>query len=67
MARTIRFHLDERVANAVAACLRRLGIDVTTTNDAGLRGATDPDQLAYANAEGRVIFTETTTSWCSRT
>jgi predicted nuclease of predicted toxin-antitoxin system len=58
MARTIRFHLDEHVANAVAAGLRRLGIDVTTTNDAGLRGKTDPEQLAYANAESRVIFTE---------
>ena len=58
MARTIRFHLDEHVGHAVAAGLRRLGIDVTTTNDAGLSGATDPGQLAYANAEGRVIFTE---------
>lgn len=58
MARTIRFHLDEHVANAVAAGLRRLGIDVTTTHEAGLRGATDPEQLAYLNAEYRVIFTE---------
>ena len=58
MARTIRFHLDEHVANVVAGGLRRFGIDVTTTHEAGLRGATDPAQLAYANAEGRVIFTE---------
>jgi predicted nuclease of predicted toxin-antitoxin system len=58
MARTIRYHLDEHVGNAVAAGLRRLGIDVTTTHEAGLRGATDPEQLAYANADGRVIFTE---------
>lgn len=56
MARTIRFHLDEHVGNAVAAGLRRLGIDVTTTHEAGLRGANDPEQLA--NAEARVIFTE---------
>ena len=58
MARTIRFHLDEHVGNAVSAGLRRRGIDVTTTHDAGLGGATDPVQLAYANSQGRVIFTE---------
>jgi predicted nuclease of predicted toxin-antitoxin system len=58
MARTIRFHLDEHVAHAVAAGLRRLGIDVTTTTEAGLLGAADADQLAYGLAERRVIFTE---------
>jgi predicted nuclease of predicted toxin-antitoxin system len=31
---------------------------VTTRHEAGLRSATDPEQLAYANAEGRMIFTE---------
>ena len=39
MPRTIRFHLDEHVAHAVADGLRRLGIEVTTTTDAGLLGA----------------------------
>ena len=58
MARTIRFHLDEHVAHAVADGLRRLGIDVTTTTDAGLVGASDVQQLAYAIANGRVMFTE---------
>ena len=58
MARTIRFHLDEHVAHAVADGLRRLGVDVTTTTDAGLVGATDLQQLAYVVAEGRVLFTE---------
>ncbi len=58
MARTIRFHLDEHVGNAIAEGLRRRGIDVTTTNDAGLSAATDPVQLAYANTQGRVMFTE---------
>ena len=43
MARTIRLHFDDHVANALAAGLRRLGIDVTTTNDAGPRGKTDPE------------------------
>jgi predicted nuclease of predicted toxin-antitoxin system len=58
MPRTIRFHLDEHVAHAVAAGLRRLGIDVTTSTDANLLGAADADQIAYAVAQGRVIFTE---------
>ena len=58
MARTVRFHLDEHVGSAIAAGLRRRGIDATTTHDAGFGGATDPAQLAYANSQGRVIFTE---------
>jgi predicted nuclease of predicted toxin-antitoxin system len=57
MARTIRFHLDEHVASAVADGLRRRGIDVTTTADAGLLGAADTDLLAFTNSQGRVLFT----------
>jgi predicted nuclease of predicted toxin-antitoxin system len=56
--RTIRFHLDEHVSPTVAAGLRRLGIDVTTTQEAGLLGAEDAAQLAFAAAEGRVIFSQ---------
>jgi predicted nuclease of predicted toxin-antitoxin system len=56
--RTIRFHLDEHVSHAVAAGLRRLGVDVTTTTDAGLLGADDAAQFAYGLAEGRVIFSQ---------
>jgi predicted nuclease of predicted toxin-antitoxin system len=58
MPRTIRFHLDEHVAHAVADGLRRLGVDVTTTTDAGLVGAPDSQQLGFAISEGRVLFTE---------
>jgi predicted nuclease of predicted toxin-antitoxin system len=58
MPRTIRFHLDEHVPHAVAAGLRRRGIDVTTSTEAGLLGAADADQVAYGLAQGRVIFTE---------
>ncbi len=57
MPRTIRFHLDEDVDPAIAAGLRRRGIDVTTSPAVGLLGARDPIQLAYARAEGRVFFT----------
>ncbi len=58
MPRTIRFHLDEHVAHAVADGLRRLGIDVTTSMDANLLGASDAEQIAYGLAEGRVIFSQ---------
>ena len=54
----IRFHLDQQVANAVAVGLRLRGIDVTTTHEAGLQDAEDVAHIAYALAEGRVIFTQ---------
>ena len=56
MLRAIRFHLDENCSHAIADGLRRRGIDVTTTPELGLLGATDEEQLAYARAELRVIF-----------
>ncbi len=58
MARTIRFHLDEHVAHAIADGLRRRGVDVTTTGDAGLLGSSDSEQFAFAITQGRVLFTE---------
>ncbi len=58
MARTIRFHLDENCHRAIAEGLRRRGIDVTTTPDVGLLGATDDEQAAYGLAQRRVIFTQ---------
>ncbi len=54
----IRFHLDQHVANAVAVGLRLRGIDVSTTHEAGLQEAEDSAHIAYALAEGRVIFTQ---------
>jgi predicted nuclease of predicted toxin-antitoxin system len=57
VARTIPFHLDENCNRAVAEGLRRRGIDVTTTPEAGLLNANDQEQLSYAQGEGRVLFT----------
>jgi predicted nuclease of predicted toxin-antitoxin system len=56
--RTIRFHLDENCPHAIAEGLRRRGIDVTTTPEAGLISATDEEQAAHARADGCVIFTQ---------
>lgn len=54
----IRFHLDENVPKAIAHGLRLRGIDVTTTNDANLIAASDPEHIAFALTEDRVIFTQ---------
>jgi hypothetical protein len=37
--------------------LRQLGIDILTAQEAGRRGSPDPDQLAFATAEERVMLT----------
>ena len=58
MPKTIRFHLDENCAKAIAVGLRRHGIEVTTTPEVGLLGATDEEQAAYARLESQVIFTQ---------
>lgn len=58
MQAVIRFHLDQHVSSAVARGLRLRGIDVTTTAEAGLQDASDPDHVAFALSEDRVLFTQ---------
>jgi len=53
----IKFHLDENVSSAIADGLRRRGIDVTTTAEVGLIGASDETKLAFAHQSGRLLFT----------
>ena len=53
----IRFHFDESVRTAIAVGLRSHGIDVTTTAEADLMGASDDEQIAFALGETRVIVT----------
>lgn len=58
MAEPIRYHLDEnRSSHAIVEALRSRGIDVTTTQDVCLGGATDQQQLAFGLAHQRVLFT----------
>jgi hypothetical protein len=54
----IAFYMDEQIPRAVTEGLRRRGGDVLTAQEAGLRGATDEEHLAYASREARVIFTQ---------
>jgi predicted nuclease of predicted toxin-antitoxin system len=57
VADKLRFHLDEHVNPRIAQGLRRRGIDVTTTNDAGLRMTDDDAQLTYVRTTERVLVT----------
>lgn len=54
----IRFHLDEHIDPDIAAALRRHGIDATTTQEAGLRTASDDVQFEFAKSQQRVIVTD---------
>ena len=51
----IKYHLDEHIDAAVAAGLRLRGVDVTTTVEQELQGASDLQQLAFAHAQGRMV------------
>ena len=53
----IKYHLDEHIDAAVAAGLRLRGVDVTTTVEQELQGASDLQQLAFAHAQGRLLVT----------
>ncbi len=57
MAESIRYFMDEHYPAAVSQGLRQRGIDVLTVQDAGRSSLPDPDQLAFARAEERVIVT----------
>jgi len=57
MAMAIRFHLDEHIHPGIAVGLRAHGIEVTTTADADLLGATDEKHLVFAQSEQRVLIT----------
>lgn len=52
-----RLYLDEDVHADVSSGLRRRGFDVITTLEAKLLGASDEEQLRFATAAGRSLFT----------
>ena len=57
MAEPIRFYFDQHIQGAVAHGLRQHGLDVLTAQDAGRCGLPDPDQLAFAAGDDRVMVT----------
>lgn len=48
MSKDIKFQTDEHIPSAVITGLQRRGLDVLSTPQAGLLGASDEDQLAFA-------------------
>jgi predicted nuclease of predicted toxin-antitoxin system len=58
VADRIRFHFDEHIDTDIALALRRHGVDVTTTNEVGLRTRGDDEHLTFATRERRVIVTD---------
>lgn len=54
---------DENVPTAVTHGLRLRGVDVLTTQEAGMLVASDDAQLALAISQERVLFSQDPTSW----
>jgi hypothetical protein len=57
MAEPIGFYMDQHFPGPVSQGLQRHGIDVLTTQSANCCGFPDPDQLAFARANERVLVT----------
>ena len=57
MPKRIRLYTDEDVQGVIVSALRLRGVDVLTTKEAGMLGASDEEQLARAGSRGRVILT----------
>jgi predicted nuclease of predicted toxin-antitoxin system len=49
--------MDQHFLGPVSRALARHGLDVLTAQDAGRCGWPDPDQLAFATAEERIMVT----------
>ena len=56
-AQRVRLYADEHIPKAVTEGLRRRGVDVVTCQEAGLRGAADPEHLAFALQSRRSVLT----------
>ncbi len=54
----IRCYTDEHVSKAVIRGLRERGIDVLSVPEANMLGASDEEHMAFALAEGRMLFTQ---------
>ncbi|NOX61158.1 MAG: hypothetical protein GXP42_04320 [Chloroflexi bacterium] len=57
MTASIKFYLDEHIPKAVATALSRRGVDVLTTSQAEMLGASDEEQLRFSSEAGRAIVT----------
>lgn len=61
----IRLYVDEDAGEkAVIAGLRDRGVDVLTVSEATMAATTDEDQLAFAKAQGRTLYTLNVGDFC---
>ena len=61
----IRLYVDEDAAqHAVVDGLRSHGIDVLTVLETGIIGESDEEQLTFAAAQGRAIYTLNVSDFC---
>ena len=58
MSKVIKLQADEHIPSAVIVGLQRRGIDVLSTSQASLLGATDEQQLIFAAENQRVLITQ---------
>ena len=62
----IRLYIDEdAMARALVQGLRARGVDLTTVIEEGMNQRDDREQLEYATAEGRVLYTFNVRHFCS--
>ena len=53
----IALYFDENIPVSLAATLRHRGIGAIAAQEAGLKGATDDEQMAYATRTGHALVT----------
>ena len=53
----MKFLLDENLSPAHAALLRTMGYDAVAVIEVGLAGASDPEVVAFAIQDGRILIT----------
>lgn len=58
MRKDLQFYMDENVPLAVEKGLRLRGVNVLTTQETGMRQASDKEQLLFAHRHGRVLITQ---------
>jgi hypothetical protein len=62
---TVGLYFDEdTVRHALVDALRQRGVDLLTPLDIGMNEATDDEQLEYAAAEGRALYTFNMSDFC---
>lgn len=58
MSPKLKFYADENVSTSIIKGLRLRDVDVLTTKEAGMLGASDEEHLDFANKNERIILTQ---------